>query len=196
MTSQLGLSMHRDTQERTPEDFQMSRTSTHGTYSVNYTHQSYPSNISSLEHHLWHRKAAEEDFWRASASGWHCKTSSMEGAAMQGPGGGTAAQTLHSECCTSPVDWIWASWGRCSLAGGSREAAGGQRDRHRDWQGGITKGFEVLQWCGVSPASRSENPSTWDRANLCPRGTEPIHVHMDNLLKGRSSSSASPGVLL
>lgn len=158
-------------------------------HTLNYTHQSYPSNISSLEHHLWQRKAAEEDFWRASASGWHCKTSSMEGAAMQGPGGGTAAQTLHPQSCTSPVGWLWAAWGRCSLAGGSREAAGGERNRHRGRQGGITEGFEVLRWCGAAqPAGVQIHPR--------PRGTEPIHVRVDNLLKGRSSSSASPALLL
>lgn len=171
-----------------PEDFQMSRTGTHGTYSVNDTHQSYPSNISSLEHHLWQGKAAEEDFWRASASGWHCKTSSMEGAAVQGSGGGTAAQTLRSQSAAHPVGWVWASWGRCSLAGGAGKMLAGRET-------GTGAGKEASPRAGGTAVVWGQPSQQECECTHIHTGHNPF-MSMGNLPKGRSSSSASPALLL
>lgn len=159
-----------------------------GQYSVNYTRQSYPSNISSLEHHLWQRKAAEEDFWRASASGWHCKTSSMEGAAMQGPGGGTAAQTLHSQRAAH-LWWVGCGHGGDAAAWlvGAGKLLGGRGTGTGAGKEASPRGSRC---CGGVGSSQRAG------VRIHPHGTGPIHVHMDNLLKGRSSSSASPAVLL
>lgn len=60
-------------------------------------------------------------------------------------GWNSSADTALTECCTSPMDWIWALWGCCSLASGSREAAGrgeeqgqGQaRKHHQKVQGAV-----------------------------------------------------------
>lgn len=86
---------------------------------------------------------------------------------MQGPGGGTAAQTLHSQ---RAAHLWWVGCGHGGDAAAWLVGAGKLLDRHRGRQGGITEGLEVLRWCGVIPASRSANPSTWDRANSCPHG--------------------------
>lgn len=159
-------------------------------HTLNYTHQSYPPNISSLEHHLCRRKAAEENFWRASASGWHCKTSSIEGAAMQGPGGGTAAQTLHSQSAAH-LPWIGygqrgdsAAWlvGAGKLLGGRGTGTGAGKEAS-------PRGSRC---CGGVGSAQAAGVQIHPR----PHGTEPIHVRVDNLLKGTSSSSASPALLL
>lgn len=179
-----------------PEDFPMSQASTCATHFMNYTHQSHSSNVSSLEHHLWQRRAAEEDFWGASASGWHCKTSSREEAAEQGLEGGTAAHPLHTHISgwtargirysimgMSQLGWCGeeSCWGGRGMGtvGGEEASARGLRCCSSAGQ----QQCALHGCCRVSPVSGSAE------VRINPHGTEPIHVHMVTLLKGRSSSS-------
>lgn len=75
-----------DTPERTPKSFQMVWASTRGVCSMNDAHQSYPSNISSLEHQLQQSRAAEGGLWEPV------------------PVGGTA----------KPPVWSWRSCAGCT----------------------------------------------------------------------------------